>query len=80
MSYKFLDLSGLQRFFNKLKGIIPTKTSDLTNDSNFTTADSALSGTSTNAVQNKVVKDALDGKANSSHTHGNFEMLDFMEV
>lgn len=74
MSYKFLDLSGLQRFLTKLKVIIPTKTSDLTNDSNFTTADSALSGTSTNAIQNKVVKDALDGKANSSHTHGNSDI------
>ena len=31
--------------------------------------DSALSATSTNPVQNKVVKAALDGKAASSHTH-----------
>lgn len=74
MSYKFLDLSGLQRFFNKLKGIIPTKTSDLQNDSNFTTADSALSGTSTNAIQNKVVKGALDGKSDTGHTHGNSDI------
>ena len=34
------------------------------------TVDPALSATSTNPVQNKVVKTALDGKANSSHTHG----------
>jgi hypothetical protein len=34
------------------------------------TVDSALSSTSTNPVQNKVVKSALDGKANASHTHG----------
>lgn len=33
------------------------------------TVDSALSATSTNPVQNKVVKAALDGKAASSHTH-----------
>ena len=33
------------------------------------TVDSALSSTSTNPVQNKVVKAALDGKAASSHTH-----------
>lgn len=33
------------------------------------TVDSALSATSTNPVQNKVVKVALDGKAASSHTH-----------
>lgn len=35
--------------------------------------DSALSSTSVNPVQNKVVKNALDGKANSSHTHGNIQ-------
>ena len=33
------------------------------------TVDSALSSTSTNPVQNKVVTAALDGKAASSHTH-----------
>ena len=33
------------------------------------TIDSALSSTSTNAVQNKVINTALAGKANSSHTH-----------
>ena len=33
------------------------------------TVDSALSDSSTNPVQNKVVKAALDGKASSSHTH-----------
>ena len=69
---------------NKTANItVPTKTSDLTNDSNFVestdlasvatsgsyndlsnkpTIDSALSSTSTNAVQNKVIKGALDGK------------------
>ena len=33
------------------------------------TVDSALSSTSTNPVQNKVINSALAGKANSSHTH-----------
>lgn len=32
--------------------------------------DTALSGTSTNPVQNKVVKSALDGKSATGHTHG----------
>lgn len=36
---------------------------------NKTTVDSALSSTSTNPVQNKVINTALSGKANSSHTH-----------
>lgn len=57
--------------------LIPTKTSQLENDSGFIkegsgtqiTVDSALSATSTNPVQNKVVKAALDGKADSTHTH-----------
>ena len=36
---------------------------------NKITVDSSLSSTSTNPVQNKVIKGALDGKAASSHTH-----------
>lgn len=36
---------------------------------NRTIVDSTLSGTSVNAIQNKAVKTALDGKAASSHTH-----------
>lgn len=51
---------------------VPTKTSELTNDSGFITGitvDSALSSTSTNPVQNKVINSALAGKAASSHTH-----------
>lgn len=34
-----------------------------------TTVDSSLNDSSINPVQNKVIKDALDNKANSSHTH-----------
>ena len=37
--------------------------------SNHVTVDAELSTTSTNPVQNKVIKSALDGKSNSSHTH-----------
>lgn len=36
---------------------------------NKTIVDSTLSSTSVNAIQNKAVKTALDGKASSSHTH-----------
>ena len=60
---------------------VPTKVSELTNDSGFLTAhnpvDSALSDTSTNAVQNKVVKGALDGKSDTGHTHTKSEITDF---
>lgn len=38
--------------------------------SGHTKVDDVLSASSTNPVQNKVVKAALDGKANTSHTHG----------
>lgn len=42
---------------------------DLTNKPTIPKVDSALSSTSTNAIQNKVVKSALDGKSNTGHTH-----------
>ncbi len=35
--------------------------------------DSALNTTSTNPVQNKIIKNALDGKANSVHTHNSIK-------
>lgn len=50
---------------------VPTKTSELTNNSGFLTShnpvDSSLSSTSTNAIQNKVVNAALNNKANNSN-------------
>lgn len=45
------------------------KLSGIATGANKTTVDSALSTTSTNPVQNKVINTALSGKANSSHTH-----------
>ncbi len=41
------------------------------------TVDIALSDSSTNPVQNKIVKGALDGKAASSHTHTKANITDF---
>ena len=47
-----------------------TSTFTVTNGSDASvTVDNSLSSTSTNPVQNKVIKGALDGKANSSHNH-----------
>lgn len=43
------------------------------------TVDSNLSDTSTHPVQNKVIKAAIDEKANSSHTHVKTDILDFPE-
>ena len=52
---------------------LPNKTGVLatTDDLNNITVDSSLSSTSTNPVQNKVIKSALDGKAGSNHDHDN---------
>ena len=46
-----------------------TKLNGIATGANKTTVDSALSSTSTNPVQNKVINTALAGKAASSHTH-----------
>ena len=46
-----------------------TKLDGVASGANRTTVDSALSSTSTNPVQNKVVNSALAGKAAASHTH-----------
>ena len=68
--------------YSKISGTpsIPTKTSDLTNNSGFLTShnpvDDSLSSTSTNAVQNKVINTALNGKANSSHEHSSGDVKD----
>ena len=43
------------------------------------TIDNTLSDTSTNPVQNKVVKQAIDNKADSSHTHIKANITDFPE-
>ena len=51
-----------------------TKLNGIATGANKTTVDTALSSTSTNPVQNKVVKAQLDSlnstKANTNHTHG----------
>lgn len=46
-----------------------TKLDSVAAGSNHITVDAELSSTSTNPVQNKIIKSALDGKSNSSHTH-----------
>ena len=46
-----------------------TKLDGIAAGANKTTVDSALSSTSTNPVQNKVINTALSGKANTNHSH-----------
>ena len=44
------------------------------------TVDDSLSTTSTNPVQNKVITGALNGKANSSHTHLSSDVTDLIDI
>ena len=82
---KYLDSNGLSHFMAKLKnrllpsggsaGQVLVKSSNTDYDALWATpqggvtVDTALSSTSENPVQNKVIKTALDGKADSSHDH-----------
>lgn len=55
-----------------------TSTFTVTNGSDGSvTVDSALSSTSVNPVQNKVIKGALDGKSDTGHTHTKSNITDF---
>ena len=44
MANKYLDLAGLQRLVNKIKALIPTKTSELNNDKGFITIEDIPGG------------------------------------
>ena len=50
---------------------------DLSNKPTIPIVDSALSSTSTNALQNKVINTELSKKANTSHTHTVSDVTDF---
>ncbi len=52
------------------------KLDDIAEEANKTVVDSVLSDSSTNPIQNKIVKSALDGKAASSHNHNGAYVYD----
>lgn len=52
------------------QSIVDEKLGEKADVNHIHTVDSTLSASSTNPVQNKVVKSALDGKSNSNHSHG----------
>lgn len=52
-----------------------TKLAGIAIEANKTVIDSALSSTSTNPVQNKVINSALAGKADANHVHNVFSSL-----
>lgn len=56
------------------------KLDGISTNANSTTVDSALSSTSVNPVQNKVINSALNGKAASSHTHLKSDITDFPTI
>lgn len=64
---KYLNLDGLQTLWAKLKDTFALKKHSHTVED--IPVDSALSSTSENPVQNKVVNTALNGKANTSGTY-----------
>ena len=66
---EFLDESGLQSVINKFVALFAkiTHTHKLSEISDYT-VDSAMSSTSTNPVQNKVINSALSGKVPTSRT------------
>ena len=68
MAKKYLDLDGLSRVWAKIKPFIPTKTSDLTNDSGFLTADITEDVT----TQNKMIFNSAD---NASYKNAYIEAI-----
>lgn len=73
-TYKRLDTTGLGLVWAKVKAIIPTKTSDLTNDSGFITGYTETDPTvpSWAKESTKPTYTATEvGAAKSNHTHGN---------
>lgn len=66
----------LIRFVNN-QTVGRTRTRVLLDSIHLNNIDDALSGTSSNVVQNKVIKAAIDGKASSTHTHNKSDISDF---
>ena len=69
---KNIDLDTLDYYDGKIKNYVDNKVG-----TGSLTIDDTLSDTSTNPVQNKVVKQAIDNKADSSHTHVKADITDF---
>ena len=65
----FVDNDALVTVLTRILKAFATKEELEAVEAGGVTVDTALSSTSTNPVQNKAVKAALDGKASSSHEH-----------
>lgn len=69
---KNIDLDILDYYDGKIKGYVDDKVG-----TGGLTIDDSLSDTSINPVQNKVITNALNNKADNSHTHTKSEIIDF---
>lgn len=67
LSQKMVSVQGLDHYHEKAMTEVDKKMKTISG----ATIDGELSDSSENAVQNKIVKNALDGKADSEHTHDN---------
>jgi len=70
-------VSGKGLSTNDFTDTLKTKLDGIATGANKITVDTALSSTSTNPVQNKVINTALGGKANSSHTHTKSNLIHY---
>lgn len=73
MAGKFLDGDGLLYLWGKIKGILPTKTSELTNDSGFITSSDIPEGAAASTTSPKMAGTAAVGSemafARGDHVH-----------
>lgn len=72
----WLDLT----YYEAITASDRSKFDSIESGANKTTVDSALSSSSTNPVQNKVVNSALAGKSNTNHTHDLSTMINTLSV
>ena len=77
LANKVDKISGKGLSTNDFTNDLKTKLDGIATGANKITVDSALSSTSTNPVQNKVINTALGGKANSSHTHTKSNLIHY---
>ena len=70
---KFTDIATTSKA-GAMSTAMVTKLNGIADGATKVLVDDSLSTTSTNPVQNKVIKAALDGKASSSHTHQNLKI------
>ena len=70
-------MSGKGLSTNDFTNDLKTKLDGIATGATKVTVDTALSTTSTNPVQNKVINTALGGKANSSHTHTKSNLIHY---